>query len=116
MSIQAYQRVATRAESPRDLEYRAFGVVTAALLRVHEGGRRDVVELNRAAQENRRLWVELATDCALPSNGLPEATRAQIISLAMFVDKYTSQVLREKADISPLIDINRAIMEGLSGR
>jgi flagellar biosynthesis regulator FlaF len=32
------------------------------------------------------------------------------------VDKYTSQVLREKADISPLIDINRAIMEGLSGR
>ncbi len=36
MSIQAYQRAATQAEQPRDLEYRAFGQVTAGLVRVKE--------------------------------------------------------------------------------
>ena len=37
MSIKAYQRAATQAENPRQLEYRAFGQVTAGLVRVKEG-------------------------------------------------------------------------------
>jgi len=32
------------------------------------------------------------------------------------VAKYSSSVLRENADIEPLIDINRTMMEGLATR
>ena len=32
MSIKAYQRAATQAEQPRELEYRAFGQATAGLV------------------------------------------------------------------------------------
>ncbi len=38
MSIKAYQRAATQAENPRELEYRAFGQATAGLVRLKEGG------------------------------------------------------------------------------
>ncbi len=115
MSIQAYQRAATQAESPRDLEYRAFGSVTAALLRVKEGppGPAQVAE---ALDANRRLWNVLSADCSTAENKLPQTLRGQIISLALWVSKYSSEVLREGADIEPLIDINRAMMEGLAAR
>jgi flagellar protein FlaF len=47
---------------------------------------------------------------------LPLELRGQIISLAMFVARYSSQVLREGVEIEPLIDINRTMMEGLLAR
>ena len=65
---------------------------------------------------NRRLWATLADDCSHPGNTLPEATRAQIISLSLFVHRHTSQVMRGESDIDTLIDINRTIMQGLSAR
>ncbi|MBL8530135.1 MAG: flagellar biosynthesis regulator FlaF [Hyphomonadaceae bacterium] len=115
MSIQAYQRAATQAESPRELEYRAFGRVTAGLVHAAEqkmsGG-----ALAEALDANRRLWRVLASDCGAPENQLPPPLRAQIISLANWVAKHSGDVLREGADIEPLIDINRAMMEGLAAR
>jgi flagellar biosynthesis activator protein FlaF len=116
MSIQAYQRAATRAESPRDIEYRALGVVTAALVRAREEGRANLGALARAIHDNRRLWSVFSSDCADPNNALPQPVRARIISIAIFVDRHSSAVLREGADLEPLIDINRALMEGLAGR
>lgn len=115
MSIQAYQRAATQAESPRELEYRAFGAVTAGLVRAQEQGRADLGALAEALDANNRLWNLLSADCATEGNQLPRQLRAQIISLALWVSRHTSQVLREGADIEPLIDINRTMMEGLQG-
>lgn len=116
MSIQAYQRAATRAEDPRDLEYRALGHVTAGLVRARDAGKADLGALALALHENRRLWRVFAADCAAPENALPQAARARIISLALFVERHTSDVLRTGADIELLIDINRSTMEGLAGR
>jgi flagellar biosynthesis activator protein FlaF len=113
MTVQAYQRAATQAENPREIEYRVFGLVTAALIRVRDNGRADIAALSKALHDNRRLWSTLLTDCARPENRLPPETRAQIISLAMFVDRYSSSVMREGADLEALIDINRSIMDGL---
>jgi flagellar biosynthesis activator protein FlaF len=115
MSIKAYQRAATQAEEPRDLEYRAFGQVTAGLLRVKEEQPPLPVVLE-AIDANRRLWNLLSADCAAPENRLPITLRGQIISLAMWVARYSSEVLREGADVEPLIDINRTMMEGLAVR
>ena len=115
MSIRAYQRVATQAESPRELEYRAFGQVTATLVRLREDGAQ-AVAMVEAIDANRRLWNLLSADCALPGNQLPLTLRGQIISLAMWVARYSSEVLRNGADLEPLIDINRTMMEGLLAR
>lgn len=115
MSIKAYQRAATQAETPRDLEYRAFGQVTAGLVRVKESGG-STVQVAEALDANRRLWSVLSADCSVPENQLPLTLRGQIISLAMWVARYSSEVLREGADIEPLIDINKTMMEGLTAR
>jgi flagellar protein FlaF len=115
MSIQAYQRAATQAEPPRDLEYRAFGQVTAGLVRVKEE-KPPITVVAEAIDANRRLWNVLSADCADPGNKLPMRLRGQIISLAMWVARYSSEVLREGADLEPLIDINRTMMEGLAVR
>jgi flagellar protein FlaF len=115
MSIKAYQRAATQAETPRELEYRAFGVVTADLVRAKEGGL-GLGALAEALAANRRLWSLMSADCAAPGNQLPPTLRGQIISIALWVSRYSSEVLRHGADIDPLIDINRDIMAGLAGR
>lgn len=116
MSIQAYQRAATQADTPRDLEYRAFGAVTAALVRLKEQGTSQPAAVAEALDANRRLWNVLSADCSTPQNRLPQALRGQIISLALWVGRYSSEVLRDGADVDPLIDINRAMMEGLAVR
>jgi flagellar protein FlaF len=91
-------------------------MVTAALIRAKETGRADVGALAKALHDNRRLWSTLLTDCARPENKLPGDTRAQIISLAIFVDRHSSAVMRDGADLDALIDINKAMMDGLAVR
>jgi len=115
MSIKAYQRAATQADTPRDLEYRAFGQVTAGLVRVKED-KPSAAIIAEALDANRRLWNVLAADCSAPQNQLPLPLRGQIISLALWVARYSSEVLRDGADVEPLIDINRTMMEGLGAR
>ena len=110
MSLQAYKTAATRAESPREMEYRLFGQVTRALDKSDVAGRMDALDWNR------RLWSTLATACSDPANAMPQAMRAQFISLSLFVNRNTSEVMRGEDDFSTLIDINRMIMQGLSGQ
>ncbi len=115
MSLQAYQRAAQRAENPRDAEYRLFGQVTRALIEAAAVDPNDFRTRIDALDWNRRLWSALATDCSSPDNRMPEAARAQIISLSLWVNKHTSAVMRREEEFEPLIDINRIIMQGLSG-
>jgi flagellar biosynthesis activator protein FlaF len=115
MSIKAYQRAATQAESPRDLEYRAFGQVTAGLVRIKDM-RNEPGQIGEALDANRKLWTLLSADCSLPENRLPLELRAQIISLALWVARYSSEVLRDGADIEPLVEVNKTMMEGLAAR
>lgn len=114
MSIQAYQRASAQAESPREAEYRIFGLVTAGLISAQQKGRDDLPGLAQAIDKNRRLWSLLAQDCANPENTLAPPVRAQIISLSMWVSKYSSQVVRDGEDVTPLIDVNRSMMQGLA--
>lgn len=114
MSIQAYQRASAQAENPREAEYRIFGLVTAGLISAQQSGRDDMPGLAHAIDRNRRLWSILGQDCANPENALAPELRAQIISLSMFVSRHSSAVVRDGEDISPLIDINRTMMQALA--
>lgn len=113
MSLQAYRRVQQVAESPRQTEYRLFAQVTGSLIRAKETGATGGA-LMEALDWNRRLWSTLTTDCSSADNALPKELRAQIISLGLWVSRYTSDVMRAKGDIDALIDVNKAIMEGLA--
>ena len=116
MSLQAYQRAAEQAEGPKQTEFRLFGLVTRALMDAAEKDAADFSGRIRALHWNRRLWTALAADCSNPQNTLPVDLRASIISLSIWVDKHTSQVMQKQHSIQPLIDINRIIMQGLSGQ
>jgi flagellar protein FlaF len=116
MSLRAYQQTAARAETPREAEYRLFGQVTRALMEAAQLEQSDIAGRMDALDWNRRLWSTLALDCAAAGNTLPAPLRASIISLSMWVGKYTSKVIRGEDDIQDLIDINRMVMQGLSGQ
>ncbi|MBL7373040.1 flagellar FlaF family protein, partial [Escherichia coli] len=49
----------------------------------------------------------------IAGNGLPHELRAQIISLALWVDRFTSDVIAGRERIRELIEVNRMIMDGL---
>ena len=115
MSLDAYRRAQRVTESPREMEYRLFAQVTRALKDADDRQVRDHV-FHDAIDWNRRMWTTFSTDCALPGNNLPEQLRAQIISIALWVSRYSTEVALGKANMTPLIDVNRAIMEGLAAQ
>jgi flagellar protein FlaF len=112
MALQAYQKAQRAADNPRNAEYRLFGQVTGALIEAQSAGAKGV-SLIDAIDWNRRLWSTLAVDCMDEGNQLPKPLRAQIVSLSIWVAKYSSQVMQQGAPLEPLIDINRNIMQGL---
>lgn len=114
MSLQAYQQAATRAENPRDMEYRLFAQVTRALMDASKLDPSDFAGRMDALDWNRRLWSTLAADCGQSGNAMPPPLRASIISLSIWVTKHTSLVIRNQEEFEPLIEINRMIMQGLS--
>ena len=115
MSLQAYQQAATRAENPRDMEYRLFAQVTRALIEASKRDRTEVSKRVDALDWNRRVWSVLGADCADAGNQLPKPLRASIVSLSIWVNKHTSLVIRNQEDFEPLIEVNRMIMQGLAG-
>ncbi len=112
MTLKNYQHTQRTVEDPRATEYRLFGQVTGALIEAKTnaavGG-----PLVEAIEWNRHLWRTLAADCMDDRNTLTAEVRAKIVSLSLWVSKYSRTVTREKAPIDPLIEINRTIMQGL---
>jgi|SRR6185312_10348535 len=115
MSLKAYQDVQRAVEDPRATEYRLFGQVTGALLNAKSSNAQGT-PLVEAVDWNRRLWRTLAADCMDDRNALTQEVRAKIVSLSLFVSKYSRKVTREKASLDPLININRTIMQGLEAK
>ena len=112
MSLNAYQRTLKTTENPRNTEYRLFAEITRDLMAEQKRGIRDA-GLVKAVDRNRQLWIALATDCADDNNKLPKETRAAIISLSIWVQKYSREVTRGGEDLDALIDVNRTVMKGL---
>jgi flagellar protein FlaF len=110
MSIARYRRIQETIESPREMEQRCFSIVTGKLIDAKEQGGPPLIE---ACYLNQRLWSTLAADLALPSNGLPDELKARLISLSIWVNRYTPRVMAGDATPDALISVNRNIIEGL---
>jgi len=114
MTLKAYQNTQRITENPRETEYRLFGQVTGALISAQRDGLKGG-PLAEAIDWNRRMWRTLAADCLDDRNQLPQELRANIVSLSLFVTRYSKDVTRKGAPLDPLIDINKSIMQGLQG-
>ena len=115
MTLKAYQNTQFSTEDPRETEYRVFGQVTGALIDAQRNGKSGG-PLAEAIDWNRTLWRTLAADCLDDRNQLPQDLRAQIVSLSLWVTRYSKEVTRQGASLDPLIDVNRTIMQGLNGK
>ena len=111
MSIAGYQ-AAQGTEDPRKTEYRLFAQVTRALINVEESDSLNA-DFREAIEWNRRMWNALEIDLASDANSLPDALKAQLISVAMWVERHSAMALRGEGEVDPLITVNRSVMEGL---
>lgn len=110
---QAYGPSNSPVRSGRAIELQLFGQITARL-RDAAKAPGNFAALATALYENRRLWTHLAAEVADGENALPEDLRARLFYLAEFTGLHSDLVLRGNADAAPLIDINAAVMRGLS--
>ena len=111
MSLQAYKNTQNATENPRLTEYRLMASVTNALI---EADGKTGPDFYQAVDWNRRVWLNFQVDLAAENNALSDELKAKLISVAIWVDKHSTMVLRGEERIAPLIDINRTIMEGLA--
>src|ERR1700749_2532243 len=98
MALTAYQKAQRASENPRSTEYRLFGQVTGALIDAQNANARGATLID-AIDWNRRMWSAFAVDCLDDTNRLPKQLRAQIVSLSIWVSRYSSQVVQQGAAI-----------------
>lgn len=115
-ALRAYAQNARTTQTPRGTEYELIARVTHRIKTAAEAGPMAYPKLVEALSDNQRLWTTLAIDVADDGNALPQDLRARIFYLAEFVQQQTSKVLTRKGRITPLLEINAAILKGLSGR
>ena len=124
MSIAAYQRTIRESESPRQIETRVFARVTGRLADFKHSyaaattrEERAIVladGLRDALADNRKLWSTLRDDLGHEDNALPPQLRAQLLSIALWVDRQSMAVGGGLPGLPALIDVNNSILAGLS--
>ena len=114
MSLHAYQRARTLLDDPRATEHRLMSQITGDMLHARDAGLQGAA-LMPVLHRNREAWGAFASACGATGNALPDALRASIISIGLWVDRFTSEVVTGRDSIDELISVNRSIIEGLTG-
>jgi len=114
MSLAAYQRTRNIIETPRQTERRLMCEITGDMIHARDAGHVRAA-LMPALHRNREVWNTFSAVCGTAGNQLPADARAGIISLALWVDQFTSDVVAGRESIDDLIAVNRDIIDGLSG-
>ena len=89
--------------------------MTGALIDAQKRGTHGRRRWSRPSTGTSKLWRTLAADCMDERNQLPQDVRAKIVSLSLWIAKYSRTVTRDGASLDPLIEVNRTIMQGLQG-
>ena len=96
----------------RRTEIEAFEKATQALIdnkekEITNKSYLDSIELNKL------LWRTLETDLGSKENKLPDALKAKLISVAMWVEKHSLLAEKGEARVDSLIEVNNSIIKGL---
>jgi flagellar protein FlaF len=117
-ALQAYARASQRIASPRDIEAQALLKAARQLQDVMVAGDAYDAAMNEALIFNRKLWSIFVSDALRDEN--PEAIeiRQNIANIGIFVlTQCATLMMQPQIDkLQSLIDINRNIAAGLSGR
>jgi len=116
-AAQAYQQVARKTVSPRDLEANLLSKSAGTLQRIRDNWDDDRSELADALLYNRKLWTLFVESVTKDDNPLPAAIRQNVANLGLFVLKQTVDMQREpeRQKLESLININREVAAGLRG-
>jgi flagellar protein FlaF len=111
----AYQQVAKRTGSPREIEANLLSKSAANLQRIRENWEQSRSELHGALKFNRKLWNVFLSSVTSTDNPLPTAIRQNVANLGLFVMTHT---IKTEANPQPnkldvLININRELAAGL---
>jgi flagellar protein FlaF len=115
--LEAYQNVERATLSGRNLEAMVLSKAAGMLqnVRNHWDAPDHEALLDDALRYNQRLWTFFQVELSMEGNPLPKEVRENLLSLSVFVDKRTFEVMAnpaaEKLDI--LISINQNIAAGL---
>ena len=98
----------------RSREQRALDHGVYLLKQLQSGGLKSPDE-NEALLYVRRLWAFFVEDLANERNGLPEALRAELISIGLWIIKEADRIRQDKtADVEELLAINVIIRDALA--
>ena len=114
-----YVKTEIAGMSEAELEIRALINTASALNNVKENwdeNHKD--ELNKALDKNRKLWSILASAMKEEDCPQPLEIKQNIINLATFIFKRTTEIIAkpEPQKLEILININMNIARGLSGK
>ncbi len=112
-ALRGYAENAISTRNARRAEYDAVARITQRLRDAAVKAKTDFPAYAEALHLNQRLWAALVVDVADTNNGLPDELKARIIYLAEFTQHHTRKILREKASVMPLLEINMAVLRGL---
>ncbi|WP_136443291.1 flagellar biosynthesis regulator FlaF [Pacificoceanicola onchidii] len=116
LAQRAYSQTGRTTKTARSTEYELIAHVTHRIKAAAEAGPLAYPKLVEALSDNQRIWTFLAADVSDKENALPQDLRARIFYLAEFVQQHTGKVLMKKARITPLLEINAAVLRGLGAR
>ena len=118
--LEAYKTVGKTTLSGRELE---ASVLTRAAIRIKEcRSNWDAIDrdirLSEALRNNQRIWSIFQGELVKDDNPLPKKLREDLLSLSVFVDKRTIDVMAypEPEKLAILIDINLNLAAGLSAK
>jgi|SRR3954451_22899597 flagellar protein FlaF len=117
-AARAYARVATTTSSPRDIEAQALLMAANKLQAVMNNADATYAQTSEALMFNRKLWSIFLSEAQRDENPQPLDVRQNIANISIFVLSQTAalHISQQREHIKPLIDINRNIAAGLSGR
>jgi flagellar protein FlaF len=117
-ATKAYGQVAQQTASPRELEVQLLLRAASRLQAVHDDWENGRVSLDQALHFNRKLWTIFLSEAMRENNPQPIDVRQKIANISVFVLSQTAalQMSPQFDHFRPLIEINRNIAAGLSGR
>ena len=117
-AAQAYDRAKQTTARPREIEAQALLKAARQLQDVQSNWIGPDPRMHAALLFNRQLWSIFMSAAESSENPQPLEIRQKIANIGVFVMKQTidMQLVPEPAKLKSLIEINRNIAAGLSGR
>jgi len=111
MAADRYARAIATTETDREREYRLLARANRLMAEAKKTG--DLASLYRAVLYNRQIWNTFLIDLTDERNALPRELKGALISIGIWVERFTDPVCEGAESVDDLIDVNRTIMEGL---